>query len=55
MAKKKMRNMKSAPDRRSKQNSTGPNSRKTRNDVPSTPANKAATGKQSNSKRGRGK
>jgi hypothetical protein len=45
MAKKKKRNMISAPDRRQKQNSTGPNSRKTRNDVKSTPANKAATGK----------
>jgi hypothetical protein len=52
MAKKKHRSMVSAVDRRQKQNSTGPNSRKTRNDVKSTPANKAATGKQT-SNRGR--
>ena len=44
--KKKERSMVSAHDRRKKQNATGPNSRKTRNDVPSTPKNKAATGKQ---------
>lgn len=55
MAKKKMRNMRSAEDRRQTQNGAGPNSRKSRPDVPSTPANKAATGKQSASKRGRGK
>jgi hypothetical protein len=45
MAKKKQRSMVSAPDRRKTQNTTGPNSRKTRNDVPSTRSNKAATGK----------
>ena len=44
--KKKDRNMASAQDRRTKQNSAGPNARKTRPDVPSTPANKAASGKQ---------
>jgi hypothetical protein len=44
--KKKDRSMVSARDRRTKQNSTGPNSRKTRNDVPATGANKAASGKQ---------
>jgi hypothetical protein len=45
MAKKKKRSMVSAVDRRQKQNTTGPNSRKTRNDVKSTRANKAASGK----------
>ena len=49
--KKKERNMVSAMDRRTKQNSTGRNSAKTRNDVPSTRANKAATGKQVRSSR----
>jgi hypothetical protein len=49
--KKKDRNMVSAQDRRTKQNSAGTNSRKTRPDVPSTPANKAATGKQVRSSR----
>ena len=45
MAKKKERSMRSATDRRSKQNATGRNSAKTRNDFPSTRATKAATGK----------
>lgn len=49
--KKKDRNMVSATDRREKQNATGRNSAKTRNDVPSTHANKAATGKQVRSTR----
>jgi hypothetical protein len=49
--KKKDRNMVSAVDRRTKQNSTGPNAGKTRPDVPSTRANKAASGKQNNSAR----
>ena len=43
--KKKDRSMVSATDRRSKQNSTGRNSAKTRNDVPSTRMTQAATGK----------
>ena len=49
--KKKDRSMVSAEDRRTKQNAAGPNSRKTRPDVPSTPENKAATGKQVRSAR----
>jgi hypothetical protein len=50
--KKKGRNMVSAEDRRSKQNSTGRGGgKKTRNDVPSTQANKAMSGKQVNSPR----
>ena len=49
--KKKERSMASAVDRRTKQNSTGRNSAKTRNDVPSTRANKEATGKQVRSAR----
>jgi hypothetical protein len=49
--KKKDRSMVSATDRRTKQKSTGRNSAKTRNDVPSTHANKAATGKQVRSSR----
>ena len=44
--KKKQRNMVSAHDRREKQNSTGRNSAKSRNDVPATEATKAASGKQ---------
>ena len=40
-----------AGDRRTKQNATGRNSAKTRNDVPSTRANKAASGKQVRSAR----
>jgi len=43
--------MVSASDRRTKQNSTGRNSAKTRNDVPSTRAHKAASGKQVRSAR----
>jgi hypothetical protein len=49
--KKKERSMVSAADRRTKQNSTGPNSAKSRNDVSSTRANKAASGKQVRSSR----
>jgi len=49
--KKKERSLVSAVDRRTKENSTGRNSTKTRNDVPSTRANKAATGKQVRSSR----
>ena len=49
--KTKERSMVSAADRREKQNSTGRNSAKSRNDVPSTRANKAATGKQVRSSR----
>jgi len=55
MAKKKLRSRVTEVDRRLTQNSTGPNSRKTRNDVPSTPTNKASSGKQSGGKKGRGK
>ena len=51
MAKKKMRSMRWAIDRREKHVGAGPNSHKTRADVLSTPANKAATGKQTRSKR----
>ena len=46
MAKKKLRSRVTEEDSRTKQNGAGPSSRKTRNDVPSTPANKAASGKQ---------
>ena len=49
--KKKDRSMVSAQDRRTKQNATGPAARKTRNDVPSTRANKSATGKRVRSDR----
>jgi hypothetical protein len=49
--KKKQRSMVSAADRRTKQNATGRNSAKTRSDVPSTRANKAASGKQVRSSR----
>ncbi|MDB5297678.1 MAG: hypothetical protein JWO31_3661 [Phycisphaerales bacterium] len=55
MAKKKLRSRVTEEDSRSTQNSTGPNSRKTRNDVPSTPANKASSGKLHGGKAGRGK
>ena len=55
MAKKKLRSRVTEEDLRIKQNSTGPNSRKTRNDVPSTQANKAASGKTTGGKKGRGK
>ena len=48
---KKERRMVSAADRRSKQNSSGRNSAKTRNHIPSTRANKAASGKQIRSAR----
>ena len=51
MAKKKLRSRVTEEDRRIHQNSTGPNSRKTRNDVPTTPSNKAASGKQTSSAR----
>lgn len=37
-------------DSRTKQKSAGPNRGKTRPDVPSTPANKAASGKQTSNK-----
>ena len=46
MAKKKLRNRVSEEDSRQNQKSAGPNRGKTRPDVPSTPANKAASGKQ---------
>jgi hypothetical protein len=46
MAKKKLRSRVTEEDSRVHQKSTGPNSRKTRNDVPSTHANKVASGKQ---------
>jgi hypothetical protein len=49
--KKKDRNMVSATDRRKTQHGAGRNSTKSRPDVPSTPANKAATGKQVRSPR----
>lgn len=50
--KKKNHNMVSAEDRRSKQNTHGQGGgKKTRPDVPSTPANKAMSGKQVNSPR----
>ena len=45
MNKKKLRSRVTEEDRRTTQNGAGPNRRKTRPDVPSTPANKAATGK----------
>ena len=51
MAKKKLRSRVTEEDSRN-QNSAGPNRGKTRADVPSTQANKAATGKQT-SNRGR--
>ncbi|HEV7300853.1 MAG TPA: hypothetical protein VGN72_15915 [Tepidisphaeraceae bacterium] len=51
MAKKKLRNRVSEEDSRQKQNSAGPSKGKTRPDVPSTPANKAATGKQTSNLR----
>ena len=54
MAKKKLRSRVTEEDRRDTQNTTGPNSRKTRNDVPSTPANKVASGKQPAGKRQKG-
>lgn len=47
MAKKKLRSRVSEPDHRdTHQNTAGQNRGKTRNDVPSTDANKAASGKQ---------
>ena len=51
MAKKKDRNRVSEEDTRSHQNAAGPNRGKTRPDVPSTKANKAATGKQTSNLR----
>jgi hypothetical protein len=51
MNKKKLRSRVTEEDRRSTQNSTGTNSRKTRNDVPSTPGNKAASGKNKSGRR----
>jgi hypothetical protein len=54
MAKKKLRSRVLEEDSRAtRQNATGPNSRKTRNDVPATHANKAASGKQVRSSRGK--
>ena len=50
MAKKKLRSSVSEEDRRVKQKSAGPNRGKTRPDVPSTPRNKAASGKQTSNK-----
>ena len=52
MAKKKLRSRVSEEPGRAQQKSAGPNRGKTRPDVPSTQANKAATGKQT-SNRGR--
>ena len=49
--KKKLRSRVTEEDRRLKQNTAGKNSSKTRPDVPSTQANKAASGKQNNSPR----
>jgi len=46
MNKKKLRSRVTEDDRHTKQNATGPNSKKTRPDVPATKANKAASGKQ---------
>ena len=51
MAKKKLRSRVTEEDSRTRQNSAGPNKGKTRPDVPSTPANKAATGKQTSNVR----
>jgi hypothetical protein len=51
MAKKKLRSRVTEEDRRTKQNAAGPNRGKTRPDVPSTPANKAASGKQTTGQR----
>jgi hypothetical protein len=50
MAEKKLRSRVTQQDRRTKQNATGPNRGKTRSDVPSTPTNKAASGKQTSNK-----
>ena len=50
MAKKKLRSRVTEEDSRTKQKSAGPNRGKTRPDVPSTQANKAATGKQTSNK-----
>ena len=46
MGKKKRPGARNEPDHRRKQNTTGPNSRKSRPGVPATARNKAATGKQ---------
>jgi hypothetical protein len=51
MAKKKLRSRVTEVDRREHQNAAGPNKGKTRPDVPSTKANKAATGKQTSNLR----
>ena len=51
MAKKKLRSRVTEEDSRTKQNSTGPNSRKTRNPTPTTTANKAASGKAGSARR----
>lgn len=50
-AKKKFRSRVTEEDRRSNKNGAGPNRGKTRPDVPSTHANKVASGKQVTSKR----
>lgn len=50
MAKKKLRSRVSEEDSRTKQKSAGPNRGKTRPDVPSTPRNKAESGKQTSNK-----
>ncbi|CAA9398458.1 MAG: hypothetical protein AVDCRST_MAG64-1569 [uncultured Phycisphaerae bacterium] len=55
MAKKKLRSRVTEEDTRTKQNATGSDSKKTRNDVPSTPANKASSGKLHGGGKGRGK
>jgi hypothetical protein len=50
MAKKKLRSRVTEEDSRTKQNAAGPNRGKTRPDVPSTPRNKAESGKQTSNK-----
>ena len=53
MKKKKLRSRVTEEDSRN-QGGAGPNKRKSRPDVPSTPANKAATGKQVHGRRANG-
>ncbi len=55
MAKKKLRSRVTEEDSRTKQNAAGPNKGKTRSPVPSTPSNKASSGKLHGGGRGRGK
>ena len=54
MAKKKFRSRVTEVDNRITQNAAGANRGKTRSDVPSTPQNKASSGKQTSNLRNRG-